>query len=779
MKKFRLMLCSNVMGKSVFALLRTFVFLLPLALCSVSCEGFDSENILGNVIKPEGDEGKRYKYFFEENYIDSLDAIYCDKGYIALFGFEEVEVAPDCFSEERVVYIGKVENEEFMTDDAMVMVVDSTNFPIRMAMKDINAVFSKVDDKYFNCAIYTAQSGRWTELENLSYESLPIEKIPSATRALAIGGYSEFGLDDALTAMSIVGNLGTGFRSALKNDQIGVLKSNLGVFGDLHENDELGLGIGLVTANGLPGALLAIGGYLSGKFDDFVVKELGKVRLAIEDLKRYDGTTCEIFFSISGLNENGQKNSEVGMMVYNVDAMFYLDFLKSANYEDSKVMKLPIGRYTVEIYVKSTKYKFIEYRVMYTFSMFELGIDHYTVASDSKYSDGKVKFDVEVFLSGDSEELNKWISNDVEFGYYVRHADVFDYKRVTNLSAIFTSTPFTCNLDVEREGFFEENIDYTSFEARAVDYTIGAYAVVDGNILTFDEQEMELVYDEHPEVYSGESSSVSDTEATVSCEYDNCMFWNVLRGVEYFTDSKSESILLDATEEDGECDFHLDGLIPNTTYKYRAYYEVNGTKSYGETKSFKTEGGESCTDANHVHAVDLGLSVKWACCNVGASVPEGYGGYYAWGETEEKENYDVDTYKYYDNSKHSWINIGSNISGTQYDVAHVKWGGSWRMPTRDEIYELVYICTWKWTTLNGVNGQLVTGPNGNSIFLPAAGYRYGTDLNRRGSYGYFWSATLYEVGSYDAYYLYFDSGYSYWYYWYRRYYGRTVRPVTE
>lgn len=647
-----------------------------------------------------------------------------------MFGFEEVEVAPDCFSEERVVYIGKVENEEFVIDDAMVMVVDSTNFPIRMAMKDINAVFSRVDDKHFNCAIYTAQFGRWIELENLSYESLPIEKIPSTTRALAIGGYSEFGLDDALIAMSIAGNLKNGFGSALKNDQVGVLESNLGVFGDLQENDELGLGISLVTANGLPGALLAIGGYLSGKFDDFVVRELGKVRLAIEDLKRHDGTTCEIFFSISGLNENGQKNSEVGMMVYNVDAMFYLDFLKSANYEDSKVMKLPTGRYTVEIYVKSTKYKFIEYRVMYTFSMFELGIDHYTVASDSKYSDGKVKFDVEVFLSGDSEELNKWISNGVEFGYYVHYANAFDYKRVTNLSAIFTSTPFTYNLDVEREGFFEENIDYTSFEARAVGYTIGAYAVVDGNILTYDELEMELVYDEHPEVHSGEFSSVSDTEATVSCEYDNCMFWNALRGVEYFTDSKTESILLDATEEDGECDFHLDGLIPNTTYKYRAYYEVSGTKFYGETKSFKTKGGESCPDDNHPHAIDLGLpsGTKWACCNVESSSPEGYGGYYAWGETEEKSDYDRYTYKYYNDITGYIINIGSNISGTQYDVAHVKWGGSWRMPTKDEIEELVNNCTWKWTTYNGVNGQLVTAPNGNSIFLPAAGNRLGTDL---------------------------------------------------
>lgn len=179
--------------------------------------------------------------------------------------------------------------------------------------------------------------------------------------------------------------------------------------------------------------------------------------------------------------------------------------------------------------------------------------------------------------------------------------------------------------------------------------------------------------------------------------------------------------------------------------------------------------------------VDLGLpsGLKWASCNVGASSPEGYGGYYAWGETEEKSDYDADTYKWYIRYT-GYVNIGSNISGTQYDVAHVKWGGSWRMPTLDEIKELVNNCTWKWTTYNGVNGQLVTGPNGNSIFLPAAGYRNGTYLLYRGSLGLYWSATLDEVVSFYAYLLYFRDGYYVdWNYWYYRVFGLTVRPVTE
>ena len=198
------------------------------------------------------------------------------------------------------------------------------------------------------------------------------------------------------------------------------------------------------------------------------------------------------------------------------------------------------------------------------------------------------------------------------------------------------------------------------------------------------------------------------------------------------------------------------------------------------TLTVKTEKSDLCPDANHIHAVDLGLSVKWACCNVGASVPEGYGGYYAWGETEEKSNYTRENYKYYYSSTGGFNSIGSNISGTSYDVAHVKWGGSWRMPTLDEIKELCNKCSWHWTTVNGVSGQKVTGPNGNSIFLPAAGNRDGTEVYSRGSKCYYWSGTLGEYGSDNAYYLDFGSDNHGWYiYDYPRYSGHTVRPVTD
>lgn len=180
-------------------------------------------------------------------------------------------------------------------------------------------------------------------------------------------------------------------------------------------------------------------------------------------------------------------------------------------------------------------------------------------------------------------------------------------------------------------------------------------------------------------------------------------------------------------------------------------------------------------------AVDLGLSVKWASCNVGAESPEDYGGYYAWGETEEKNDYSSSiTFGLSTSELRSKgiIDTGGNLTAA-YDAATDNWGSSWRMPTCEEIEELVDKCTWQWTSVNGVNGQKVTGPNGNSIFLPAAGSRDGTEVYSRGSDGIYWSGTLYEDFSYYAYSLLFDSGYGGWSDWIGRTFGHTVRPVTD
>ena len=131
--------------------------------------------------------------------------------------------------------------------------------------------------------------------------------------------------------------------------------------------------------------------------------------------------------------------------------------------------------------------------------------------------------------------------------------------------------------------------------------------------------------------------------------------------------------------------------------------------------------------------VDLGLSVKWATCNVGASSPEQTGEYYAFGEIETKETYSSANW-----AARDWKNI--DISGTSNDVAHVTWGGTWRIPTNSEMRELINDCQWSWKNINGHTGYRITGPNGNSIFLPTAGRYVNDKLEEDQVVGYYNSA---------------------------------------
>ena len=179
-------------------------------------------------------------------------------------------------------------------------------------------------------------------------------------------------------------------------------------------------------------------------------------------------------------------------------------------------------------------------------------------------------------------------------------------------------------------------------------------------------------------------------------------------------------------------------------------------------------------------AIDLGLpsGTKWAPWNVGASKPEDYGGYYAWGETEEKDVYDWSTYIYCDGSGETCHDIGTNIAGTKYDVARIKWGGSWTMPTQDQVNELLDNCTSEWTTVSGVNGCKFTGPNGNSIFIPSAGTRWNQNLRYVGEGLFCWSSTQNTDDTYGANELCCltrDFGITTTYF--SRYAGQSIRPV--
>jgi len=157
---------------------------------------------------------------------------------------------------------------------------------------------------------------------------------------------------------------------------------------------------------------------------------------------------------------------------------------------------------------------------------------------------------------------------------------------------------------------------------------------------------------------------------------------------------------------------------------------------------------EKLNSENGYEYIDLGLSVMWATCNVGANAPEEYGYYFAWGETHRKSDYTEKTYSY----KGTRTTLPMSA-----DAAAVNWGGSWRMPTNREQNELRTHCTWTWTTLNGVKGYRVTSKiNGNSIFLPAAGY-HSLMIQDRGYRGCYWSSSLNTTRTACAYTMNFKS----------------------
>ena len=197
------------------------------------------------------------------------------------------------------------------------------------------------------------------------------------------------------------------------------------------------------------------------------------------------------------------------------------------------------------------------------------------------------------------------------------------------------------------------------------------------------------------------------------------------------------------------------------------------SKSSGAASVSHTQANISTTNTINGHEwVDLGLSVKWATCNVGASLPSDYGDYFAWGEISTKSSYTENNSKTY--NKH----MGDIAGISQYDAASANWGGTWRMPTEKELQELSDQCTWTWTSQDGHSGYRVTSKtNGNSIFLPAAGFRHRKSLYNVGSYGHYWSAGPYS--NTNGCYLYFNSSYVYPQNYSNRAYGFSVRPVSE
>lgn len=205
----------------------------------------------------------------------------------------------------------------------------------------------------------------------------------------------------------------------------------------------------------------------------------------------------------------------------------------------------------------------------------------------------------------------------------------------------------------------------------------------------------------------------------------------------------------------------ISSLEPGTKYYVRAYVLRGLEYYYGNEKTITTK-----NDGYELHTwVDLGLpsGILWADCNVGADTPEGYGKYFAWGETAQKSKYDFSTYiychgdydkltKYCDNAGYGNNGFTDNLTVLQMydDAATANCGGDWRTPTYEEWIELYENTTSYWTTHNGVTGRLFVAPNENSLFLPAAGYQSIFGFSSDVSLGLYWSSSLFSDYSYYA-----------------------------
>lgn len=263
---------------------------------------------------------------------------------------------------------------------------------------------------------------------------------------------------------------------------------------------------------------------------------------------------------------------------------------------------------------------------------------------------------------------------------------------------------------------------------------------------------------------AGEASNITMTSATVKGTTTLETIYNNGSAIQYWilygTTSNLTSSSSSATPELNESTLtaELANLTMATTYYFCILAYVDGSYVYSDTKSFTT------MDIQRTGSVDLGVSCKWAACNLGATTPESYGDYYAWGETETRTFFYTTNYSLYNK------NIGTDISGTDYDAARKILGSPWRMPTLAEYQELLTKCFWKEITYKNTLGYLVTGKNGNAIFLPGAGYK--SDNAYKSGY-YIWTSTYYN-----------NSEQTFAYCWHgsimsntRRHYGLTIRPV--
>ena len=328
-----------------------------------------------------------------------------------------------------------------------------------------------------------------------------------------------------------------------------------------------------------------------------------------------------------------------------------------------------------------------------------------------------------------STTLSTIYPNSTSIQYYIRYSTSNSNLKTSNNSSSLTVTKNGNNLAGTATNLKSETTYY---------YCVVAY--VDG-LYIYGETKNFTTKSGAEYLQAGETSNITLTSATIKgtttleSVYNNgsSIQYRIMYGTNSNLTSSPSSSTVTPKQNGTTLTAELTNLAMATTYYYCVRAYVNGSYVYSDTKSFVTK------DIQQTGFVDLGVSCQWATFNLGAKAPEDYGDYYAWGETETR------TFFYTSNYSHYEEGIGNEISGSEFDAARIILGSPWRLPTGNEYQELLDKCRWEEINYKNVTGYLVTGKNGNAIFLPKAGYK--KESKNGNGYAY-WSGSYYNYKEY-------------------------------
>ena len=570
-------------------------------------DGYDTSFSLTD-IESVSFESNEIKYSYVENFVDSLNAIFSNEGYAAVFGGFDIPTSADVTSTERAIYVTKADLHAGTIDesDATLVVVDSTDVPTQIISKNGIMRLSVLENGHFCCLYKLNRQDEWTEIEDIDLDAAQARSRFAPQRSMATGGVSNFTIASVLKALSIVGSLKGCLQSAYNNNFNDLYSNGLGFFGNYIENDEVSVGAGLISAGltkSLGSGILSILQYTGEKIADGPIKYLGPVRLAIEDVGQSSRKACSITYTVTGLHEYGMANSWLYFELYKGQKRIDTIYLPSENGTATKTINnLEPGQYGVVLHIKTKKYHW-EYTTYPTvnFTIFDLGLDRYEIEDNPSYSNGTVNFKMNVFLKGSDEGLG-----DIQqFGYYTRYSNsIPDYKQVSHLSTIFESTPLTYELPIEREGFFEENRNYSTFEAKATGYYIGAYVVLkNGNIVTIDEKEIEgLIYKQKPSIRytSAAITSVAETNRKTDDDGNTIIYYTT--STKYGWEDKG-SFWMDSAyrkSSDGGQGQPFSPSDGTGTVNYTWSYSSNSFKSKELWYEIRLTNGQTMTSSNKI-----------------------------------------------------------------------------------------------------------------------------------------------------------------------------------